>query len=62
MATKTPSPHLLGEFVNRILYSSGTRTVCKGSSGEDIITGLCKGQKRAAEEEKKIYGDFRLGN
>lgn len=48
--------------MNGILYSPGTRTVCKESSGEDIITGLCKGQKRAVEEEKKIYGDFRLGN
>lgn len=55
-------PYLLGEFVHGILYSSGSRTVCKKTSREDIIIQLRKGPKRAIEEEKKMYGNFRLGN
>lgn len=46
-------PYILGEFVHGILFSPGSRTVCKRTSGEDIVTELCKGQKRAVEEGKK---------
>lgn len=45
-----------------ILYSPGSRTVCKRTSEEDMITELCKGQEGAVEGEKKMYVDFRLGN